>query len=186
MAGSIIQWLRDEMKLISRADEMDELAKQTSTNEGVYLIPAFCGIGCSLLEIDVKAMLSGMHLGTNRSHIARAALESIAYQVNDLFVAMEKDIRQKIKTLRVDGGVTQSKFLMQFLADVLQIPVHKSSMFEMTAFGAAKAAAQAIDFWNDQDSPHQIEIFKPSRSAKQMEPFMNGWKRSVKIALNQK
>ena len=179
MAGSIIQWLRDELKIITRAEEMDELAKQTSTNEGVYLIPAFVGMGAPYWRSDVKAMLSGMHLGTNRSHIARAALESIAYQVHDLFVAMEKDIRQDIKSLRVDGGVTQSKFLMQFLADVLQIPIHKSSMFEMTAFGAAKAAAKAIDFWNDRYSQHQDEIFKPSRSASKMKSNLEGWKSAV-------
>jgi glycerol kinase len=183
MAGSIIQWLRDEMKLITRAEEMDELAKQLTSNEGVYLVPAFTGMGAPYWKSDAKALLSGMHLGTNRSHVARAALESIAYQVNDLFVAIEKDIKRNIRELHVDGGVTQSKFLMQFLADVLQVPVHKSSMFEMTAFGAAKAAAASINFWNYQNSKLPTEIFKPSQSASAMRPNLNGWKNAVGMLL---
>jgi glycerol kinase len=183
MAGSIVQWLRDEMKIITRAEEMDDLAKQISNNEGVYLVPAFVGLGAPHWKSDAKAVLSGMHLGTNRSHVARAALESIAYQVNDLFVAMEKDIRQNIKALHVDGGVTQSKFLMQFLANVLQVPVHKSSMVEMTAYGAAKAAATAIGFWDYQNSSHESEVFKPSQSASSMKPNIMGWNSAVKRTL---
>lgn len=183
MAGSIVQWLRDEMKIITRAEDMDELAKQISNNEGVYLVPAFVGLGAPYWKSDAKGVLSGMHLGTNRSHIARAALESIAYQVNDLFVAMEKDIRQNIKELHVDGGVTQSRFLMQFLADVLQIPVHKSAMIEMTAFGAAKAAAESIGFWNYQNSSHDTEVFNPSKSASSMKSNLDGWKNAIQKTL---
>jgi len=183
MAGSIIQWLRDELKIIDDATQMDALAKSVPTNEGVYLVPGFVGLGAPYWNPKTKGMLCGMHLGTNRSHIARASLEAIAYQVNDLLVAMEKDIGKNINSIHVDGGVTNSKFLMQFLANVLQIPVHRTAMIEMTAFGAAKAAATSINFWSKSKNDSESIIFVPNRSASTMKPFLDGWKNAVKQAL---
>lgn len=183
MAGSIIQWLRDEMKLIQHASEMDELAKAIPSNEGVYLVPAFVGLGAPYWNSKARGLLAGMHMGTNRSHIARASLEAIAYQVNDLFIAMEKDIGENITELNVDGGVTQSKFLMQFLANILQIPIHKSDMVEMTAMGAAKAAATFINFW-EKTPNHQItETFKPALASSKAKVLVDEWKNAVKRAL---
>jgi glycerol kinase len=183
MAGSIIQWLRDELKMINHASEMDELAKSVSTNEGVYLVPAFVGLGAPHWNPNAKGVLCGMHLGTNRSHIARASLEAIAYQVNDLLVAMEKDIGQNIHSLHVDGGVSNSHFLMQFLADILQIPIHRAEMFEMTAFGAAKAAATHRGFWKNSKKENRDSIFVPIRSASTMKVYVDAWKNAVKRTL---
>ncbi len=183
MAGSIIQWLRDELKIIDEASQVDTLAKSIANNEGVYLVPAFVGLGAPYWKPNAKATLTGMHLGTNRSHIVRASLESIAYQVNDLFFAMEKDIGKNINAIHVDGGVTQSKFLMQFLANVLQIPVHQTAMIEMTAFGAAKVASTSIHFWDKPTLDSQGTIFVPTQSASTMKPWMDGWKNAVKQTL---
>jgi glycerol kinase len=183
MAGSIIQWLRDELKIINEASEMDELAKKITTNEGVYLVPAFVGLGAPYWNPNAKGILCGMHLGTNRSHIARASLESIAYQVNDLLVAMEKDIGQNINSLHVDGGVSNSNFLMQFLADILQIPIHRAGMLEMTAFGAAKAAAANIGFWKKSERENRDSIFVPKRSASSMKGYIDAWKNAVGMLL---
>jgi glycerol kinase len=182
MAGSIIQWLRDELKIIRDASEMDDLARSIPTNEGVYLVPAFVGLGAPYWKPDARGLLSGMHLGTSRIHIARASLESIAYQVNDLFVAMEKDMGKNITELHVDGGVTQSKFLMQFLADILQVPIYKSTMFEMTAFGAAKAAAVNIGFWKNKKDVI-LDIIRPVQSAVKIRGLVDGWKLAVKRTL---
>lgn len=182
MAGSIIQWLRDELKIIEEAAQMDGLAQSISSNEGIYLVPAFAGLGAPHWNPNVRGIITGMHLGTSRAHIARASLEAIAYQVYDLFDAIKKDIRKKITTLHVDGGVTNSNFLMQFLTDILQIPVHRSAMVEMTAYGAAKAAAISLNLWNVLDDK-STSIFYPKQSASDVKPLIAGWKKAVEQAL---
>ncbi len=182
MAGSIIQWLRDELKIIDDASDMDPLAKSISENEGVYLVPAFVGLGAPYWKPNVRGLVTGMHLATNRAHIARAALESIAYQICDLFYAMESDTGKPISQLAVDGGVTNSEFLMQFLADLLQIPIHRSKMVEMTAFGAAKLAATQVgwDFSNKKDF---FDTFHPKNESSVMEKNLQGWRKAVSQAL---
>lgn len=178
MAGSIIQWLRDELKIINDASEMDLLAQSISDNQGIYLVPAFVGLGAPYWKPNVRGILTGMHLATNRTHFARAALESIAYQIGDLFYAMESDSGKPISQLAVDGGVTHSKFLMQFLSDLLQIPIHKSKMVEMTAFGAAKLAAIQVgwDFSNKKDF---FDTFHPKNESSVMEKNLQGWRKAV-------
>lgn len=181
MAGSIIQWLRDELKMIEQASDVDRLAEKISDNGGVYMVPAFVGLGAPYWKSEVRATLSGMHLGANRSHIARAALESIAYQIYDLFHAMEQDTGHPITKLAVDGGVTNSHLLMQFLSDILQIPILKNKMIEMTAFGAAKLAAKKLG-WSFSSS-QDCEIFTPHMPQDQRQRNLDGWKKAVQMTI---
>ena len=182
MAGSIIQWLRDQLKMISEASEMDALAKSISTNEGVYLVPAFVGLGAPYWKPNVRGSLTGMHLGTNKTHIARAALESIAYQISDLIHAMEQDIGKNISELAVDGGVTHSEFLMQFLSDLLQIPILRSKLIDMTAFGAAKLAALELG-WSFSNPKDFFDRYEPKATRMEMDLQLDGWKKAISRTL---
>jgi glycerol kinase len=184
MAGSIVQWLRDEIKMISEPAELDVLARSIPDNQGVYMVPAFAGLGAPYWNSDARAIITGMHLGTSRAHFARAALESIAYQVFDLFDAFQNDLGKKITELHVDGGVTQSDFLMQFLSNLLQIPIHRSSMIEMTAFGAAKAAALQAGIWKEERKTIVGKTFQPNVTTSGIQAWLQGWKKAVAQALH--
>ncbi|NNP74115.1 glycerol kinase [Acinetobacter defluvii] len=140
MAGAIVQWLRDGLGIIRNSTEVEKLACQVSTTDGVVLVPAFTGLGAPHWDSDARALLCGMSRGTHKSHIARAALESIAFQVSDVLTAMQSDISQPLKELRVDGGASQNDMLMQFQADLLNVPVLRPKLLESTAWGAAAMA----------------------------------------------
>ena len=149
IAGAAVQWLRDEMGLIQKASETEPLAAGLASNDGVYFIPAFVGLGAPYWDMYARGTILGLTRGTGRAHIARAALEAIAYQTRDVLTCMEKDSGIRLKELRVDGGAAVNGFLMQFQADILGVPVVIQEMTETTALGAAYLAGLAVGFWKD-------------------------------------
>ncbi|KGE13141.1 glycerol kinase GlpK [Sphingobacterium deserti] len=151
IGGAVVQWLRDELGIVRHAREIEDLAMKVDTTEGVYVVPAFSGLGAPHWNAEARGTILGLSRGSNDAHIARAALESIAYQTYDILQAMEKDSQASIKELRVDGGATQNNFLMQFQADLLKTNVVRPAITETTALGAAFLAGLAVGFWKDID-----------------------------------
>lgn len=148
MAGAIVQWLRDGLGIIQQSAEVEQLASQVRDTDGVVLVPAFTGLGAPHWDSDARALLCGMSRGTHKAHIARAALEAIAFQVADVLSAMQSDIQQPLKELRVDGGASCNDMLMQFQADLLNVPVLRPQMRESTAWGAAAMAGLKSGVFN--------------------------------------
>ena len=185
-AGSAIQWLRDEMHLIESAPECDRLAESVPDTGGVYLVPAFTGLGAPYWDMYARGCVVGMTRGTSRAHFARAVLESIAYQVTDLMTAMRQDAGCEISVLRVDGGASVSDVMMQFQADLLRIPVDRPAMVETTAFGAAALAGLAVGLWKDLNevraARESARVFTPQREQYECEESYRGWKRAVNCA----
>lgn len=149
IAGAVVQWMRDELGIIRKSSQVEKLATSVEDTNGVYLVPAFAGLGAPHWNADARGSIFGISRGTNDAHIARAALESIAYQTYDILQAMEADAKTKITELRVDGGATQNNFLMQFQADLLKNKVIRPKITETTALGAAYLAGLAVGFWKD-------------------------------------
>ena len=185
-AGSAIQWLRDEMHLISTAHECDTLAESVPDTGGVYLVPAFTGLGAPYWDMYARGCVVGMTRGTSRAHFARAVLESIAFQVTDLMTAMRQDAGCEISVLRVDGGASVSDLMMQFQADLLRIPVDRPTMVETTAFGAAALAGLSAGVWSSLDEVRAVResarVFTPQREQYECEGIYRGWKRAVNCA----
>ena len=188
MAGATIQWLRDEMHLISSAAESEPVAASVSDTGGVYLVPAFTGLGAPYWNMYTRGTLVGMTRGTGRAHIVRAALESIAYQSRDLFSAMAQDCGQPSAALRVDGGASANKLLMQFQADLLGVPVLRPAVLETTAPGAALLAGLAVGIYKDLKETasgwHVADSFKPQMDEARREELLTGWHRAVDGALH--
>lgn len=186
VAGSAIKWLRDELQLIQHADETEELAQRASSTEGVYMVPAFVGLGTPYWDSNVRAAILGLTRGSGKAHIVRAALESIAYQTKDVLSAMEKDAGIKLAAVKVDGGAVKNNFLMQFQSDILGVRVERPVVQETTALGAAYLAGLAVGFWKDQQdilANWQLETtFKPGMTAKNRSQLYKGWKKAVKAA----
>ena len=149
IGGAVVQWLRDELKIIKKSSDIEKLATSVENTDGVYLVPAFAGLGAPHWDPNARGTIFGISRGTTDAHIARAALESIAYQTHDILKAMEADSQTKIKELRVDGGATDNKFLLQFQADILKSTVVKPEITETTAMGAAFLAGLAVGFWEN-------------------------------------
>ena len=185
-AGSTIQWLRDELGIIQSAPECDRLAESVKDSAGVYLVPAFTGLGAPYWDMYARGAIVGLTRGVNRAHIARAALECIAFQVADLMNAMRQDADVKIRTLRVDGGASVSDLMMQTQADLLRIPVDRPYMVETTAFGAAVLAGLAVGVWKDleeiRDLRRSQHVFRPQRPQAECEEQYAQWKRAVSRA----
>ena len=185
IAGAVVQWLRDELKIISSAPEIEELASKAEDSGGVYIVPAFAGLGAPHWNQYARGTIFGITRGTNKNHLCRAALESIAFQVMEVLKAMESDSGIEIKELRVDGGATQNKLLLQFQADILKTSVVKPEVTEVTAIGAAYLAGLATGFWNSIDEiQHQWKIdqrFEPK--SEDSTELINGWHRAVKSVL---
>jgi glycerol kinase len=186
IAGAIVQWLRDGLGIIRSSAEVEALAANTSNNEGVYLVPAFAGLGAPHWEQHARGTLVGMTRGTTASHIARAALESIAYQTMEVLKAMEADANISIKELRVDGGATGNNLLMQFQADILHTKVVRPRITETTAMGAAYLAGLAVGYWKDLEeigSQWQMDkCFTPDGEQHRREEWISGWNKAVKAA----
>lgn len=186
-AGVTIKWLRDQLKLIQTAAETEQLAQQIPNTEGVYFVPAFTGLGAPYWNPHARAALLGITRNTNISHIARAALESVAYQTRDLFSAMHADSKMKLTHLRVDGGMAANHWLLQFLADMLDIPVQRPTCIETSALGAAFLAGLQIGFYSsleDIEKLWQIQLeFQPKMQTKQREQLYAGWQRAVQKVL---
>jgi glycerol kinase len=186
IAGAIVQWLRDGLGIIRSSAEVEALAANTTANEGVYLVPAFAGLGAPHWEQHARGTLVGMTRGTTAAHIARAALESIAYQTMEVLKAMEADANINIKELRVDGGATGNNLLMQFQADILHTKVVRPRITETTAMGAAYLAGLAVGYWKDLEeisSQWQMDkCFTPDGNTHKREEWISGWNKAVKAA----
>jgi glycerol kinase len=186
IAGAVVQWLRDGLRIISRAADSEPLAAGLSSNEGVYFVPAFVGLGAPYWDMYARGAILGVTRGTTQAHIARAGLESIAYQTRDVLECMEKDSGIRLKELRVDGGAAANAFLMQFQADILGVPVVIQETTETTALGAAYLAGLAVGFWKDtQQVARNFKVrkkFTPQMPFKQRESIYRKWKKAVERA----
>lgn len=186
MGGAIIQWLRDEMGMLTDAQDSEYFAKKVKNNGGVYIVPAFVGLGAPYWDMYARGSIFGLTRGSNKNHIIRAALESIAYQVKDLINAMEEDSGCKINTLKVDGGASKNKLLMQFQSDITNIEVCKPIMTETTALGAAYLAGLAVGYFNNleeiAESCYAGEKYEPNMNFEERENLYNGWKKAVSRA----
>ena len=182
-AGSSIQWLRDELGLISTAHECDELAESVPNTGGVYIVSAFTGLGAPWWDAYARGTIVGITRGTTKAHIARAVLEGIAYQVKDLLDAMEADAASPLAVLRVDGGASVSRFMMQFEADIMRRPIDRPKTVETTAMGAAFLAGLASGVWHnltDIQTLRQTDtIFEPGMDIQQADKLLAGWHRAV-------
>ena len=183
VAGSAVQWLRDGLGLIETAAESEAAAREVADTEGVYLVPAFVGLGAPYWDERARGVLVGITRGTGRAHVIRATLESIAYQTRDVVECVQSDSGLPLDKLRVDGGAAQNDFLMQFQADCLGVPVERPAVLEATALGAAALAGLATGFWSDrsalEDAVGDFTVFEPSMSADRRESLYAGWKRAV-------
>ncbi len=183
MAGAVIQWLRDELGLIKSSGESEELAKAVEDTGGVYLVPAFAGLGAPYWDMYARGTITGLTRGTRKEHIVRAGLESIAYQTKDVLIAMEEDSGIRLKTVRVDGGAVVNDFLMQFQADILNVEVIRPLLAETTALGAAYLAGLQVGFWKDRDEiiaeRKTDNTFVSSMTPENIISAYNGWVRAV-------
>lgn len=183
MGGAIIQWLRDEMGLLADAQDSEYFAKKVKNNGGVYVVPAFVGLGAPYWDMYARGSIFGLTRGSNKNHIIRASLEAIAYQVKDLINAMEEDAGCKINTLKVDGGASKNKLLMQFQSDITNIEVCKPIITETTALGAAYLAGLAVGYFNNIDEISKDwyvgEKYEPRMSIEDREKLYSGWKKAV-------
>ncbi len=186
IAGAVIQWLRDGLKIISGSGEVEKLASSVENNGGVYFVPAFAGLGAPYWNQHARGTVVGITRGTESAHLARAALESIAYQTLDVLLAMQNDSGINIRELRVDGGATVNNTLMQFQADLLHAKVVRPKITETTALGAAYLSGLAVKYWRstgDIKSQWQLDReFTPGMPGKEIASLVNGWRRAVKAA----
>ena len=187
IAGAVVQWLRDELQIIRRSDEVEALAAQVPDSGGVYLVPAFAGLGAPHWNPHARGSIFGLTRGSNKAHIARAALDSIAYQTADVIQSMNADAGIPIRELRVDGGVTVNDALMQFQSDLLNCTVVRPTITETTALGAAYLAGLAVGIWKDIESLQvqwkKDRQFDPACTNEQRENAMQGWKRAVRASI---
>jgi len=183
IAGAVVQWLRDGLGIIHTAAEVEALAMKVDSSDGVYVVPAFVGLGAPYWKPDARGSVFGLSRGSNSSHIARAALESIAYQTMDVLKAMEADSGISIKELRVDGGATANDLLMQFQSNILNTKVLRPTITETTALGAAYLAGLAIGYWDNIETIQQqwqIEkTFEPSMKEEKRNELTKGWEKAV-------
>lgn len=188
IGGAVVQWLRDSLEIIENSGDIEKLAHSVSDNGGVYFVPAFAGLGTPHWDQNARGLIIGLTRGTGNAHIARAALESIAYQVADLLNAMQKDSGIELKELRVDGGATKNETLLQFQADILQIPVVRSKISETTALGAAFLAGLAVDVWKSKEDLRRHwqaeKRFEPNMSKDAAKELREKWNEAVKRSLN--
>ena len=186
IAGAVVQWLRDSLGIIKNSTEVEKLAAKVSSTEGVYFVPAFAGLGAPYWNQHARGTIVGLTRGSTSAHIARAALDSIAFQTLEVLKAMESDSGINICELRVDGGATVNDQLMQFQSELLQSKVVRPKVTETTALGAAYLAGLASGFWSDITEIRQQwqvdRTFSPIKKKSEIEPLVNGWKRAVKAA----
>jgi glycerol kinase len=183
VAGAAVQWLRDGLGIITSAQDVEPLAASVPDNGGVYLVPAFTGLGAPHWDPYARGVIAGLTRGSTAAHIARATLESIAYQTADILSAMQADSGIELKELRVDGGATANDLLMQFQADILGVPVVRPRMAESTALGAAALAGLAVGFWGTPASLdaqwHAERIFQPAMTSEMRAHLRGGWERAL-------
>ncbi|MCK2157744.1 MULTISPECIES: glycerol kinase GlpK [Exiguobacterium] len=187
VAGSAIQWLRDGLRMLKNAKDSEGYALKVDSTEGVYVVPAFVGLGAPYWDSDVRGAIFGLTRGTDKEHFVRATLESLAYQTRDVLTAMEKDSGIELKTLRVDGGAVSNDFLMQFQSDILGVPVDRPEINETTALGAAYLAGLAVGYWKDKaEIKKQWKLnrqFKPEMKEDDREQRYAGWQKAVEATM---
>ncbi len=187
-AGSVIKWLRDEIHLIDTAPRIDELAETVPDANGVYFVPAFTGLGAPYWDMYARGCMMGLTRGANRAHIARACLESIAFQMTDLLEAMNADSEIKLSSLRVDGGASVSNIMMQIQSNLIRTPVDRPKMVETTALGAAFLAGLAVGYWKDTKELETVRevdrIFTPEMDEEERDKLYAGWKKAVKRSMD--
>lgn len=187
VAGAAIQWLRDGLKIIDEAPDSEYFAMKVPSTEGVYVVPAFVGLGAPYWDMYARGAIFGLTRGTRKAHLIRATLESLAYQTRDVLSAMEMDSGVSLKGLRVDGGASANNLLMQFQSDILGVPVDRPQIIETTALGAAYLAGFAVDFWEKSEIEQNWkldETFKPKMAEVEKEQLYKGWKKAVKRSMN--
>lgn len=188
VGGAVIQWLRDELHLIETAAESEDYAAALQDNGGVYLVPAFVGLGAPYWDMYARGSILGLTRGTGRSHIIRAALEAIAYQTNDVLQAMAEDSGQKLTELKVDGGACRNDFLMQFQADIINCQVKRPAITETTALGVAYLAGLAVGYWSSKEEIskrwHAQQQFTPQMEQATREENCCGWQKAVQKAMH--
>lgn len=186
VAGSAIQWLRDGLRMLKQAADSEQYAKRVTSTQGVYVVPAFVGLGTPYWDSEVRGAVFGLTRGTSKEHFIRATLESLAYQTKDVLTAMEADSGLTLKKLRVDGGAAMNHFLMQFQSDLLGVPVDRPEVNETTALGAAYLAGLAVGFWkNKQDIADNWRVersFEGQMSVTERDALYSGWKKAVQAA----
>ncbi|MFW2487657.1 glycerol kinase GlpK [Clostridium chromiireducens] len=186
VGGAVIQWIRDELKLVNDAADTEYFAKKVEDNGGVYVVPAFTGLGAPYWDMYARGAIFGLTRGANRNHIIRAALESIAYQSKDLIDAMQEDAGCKLTRLKVDGGASRNNLLMQFQADITGAEVVRPIITETTALGAAYLAGLAVGFWKSKEEIAEkwavSQAYTPNLSEDKKEKLYRGWKKAVKRA----
>ena len=186
MTGATMQWLRDELQIIDSAAESEALAASVPDTGGVYLVPAFTGLGAPHWDMYARGLLIGLTRGTKKAHIVRAALEAMAYQTRDVIDRMAAAAGVSVSTLRVDGGAAANDLAMQFQSDVLQIPVQRPRLVETTAWGAACLAGLAVGYWQDQDELGACwraeREFTPRMPAARCDALYGGWQEAVRRA----
>ncbi|MED5018934.1 glycerol kinase GlpK [Paenibacillus chibensis] len=187
VAGSAVQWLRDGLRMLKDSKESEDYAARVSSTDGVYVVPAFVGLGTPYWDSDVRGAVFGLTRGTSKEHFIRAVLESLAYQTRDVISAMEADSGIELRTLRVDGGAVHNNFLMQFQSDILGVPVERPVVNETTALGAAYLAGLAVGYWKSQDEISELwakqHEFEPQMSEDVREALYGGWKKAVNAAM---
>lgn len=188
VGGAVIQWLRDELRFITEARDSEYFAKKVEDSGGVYVVPAFSGLGAPYWDMSARGSILGLTRGSGRNHIIRAALESIAYQTNDVLKAMQKDLGEQISFLKVDGGASANDFLMQFQADISEVEVLRPECVESTALGAAFLAGLASGFFKSRDELvkkiKNSNTFAPSLSSQKRSELLEGWDRAVSAVMN--
>ena len=190
IGGAVIQWLRDELHLIKNAAETSVIANSIDNNNGVYIVPAFAGLGAPYWDMDARGSIFGITRDTNTNHFVRAALESIAYQIHDLIIAIQLDLGISLSELQVDGGATQNDFLMQFQSDILNININRPENIETTALGAALLAGLSVKFWSSPNEFKNIikvnKSFTPTINNQLRTSLLNGWKEAITRTLTKR
>jgi glycerol kinase len=183
VAGSAIQWLRDGLRMVKNASDSESYAKKVDSTEGVYVVPAFVGLGTPYWDSDARGAIFGLTRGTSKEHFIRATLESLAYQTKDVLDAMEQDAEMKVDILRVDGGAVNNEFLMQFQSDLLDLEVELAKLNESTALGAAYLAGLATGFWSDIEEIEKMrsskKTYSPSMDKDKRNELYSGWQKAV-------
>ncbi|MGN1361452.1 MAG: glycerol kinase GlpK [Eggerthellaceae bacterium] len=183
VAGALVQWLRDELGIVKNAADTEAMARSVPNSNGVYIVPAFTGLGAPYWDSDARGLICGLTRGVNRNHIARAALEALAFQMSDLCAAMEADAGAPMAVLNVDGGASANNFLMQFQSDIIGTTIRRPQNTETTALGAAFLAGLTTGFWKSTDELKALrsadDVFEPAMPQEQVDQLLEGWKKAV-------
>ncbi len=187
IGGASVQWLRDELKVIYDARESEYYASSVEDTNGVYMVPAFTGLGAPYWDMYARGAIVGLTRGAKREHLVRATLESIAYQTKDVLEAMQDDSGIELKGLKVDGGACANNFLMQFQGDILDVPVNRPEVIETTALGAAYLAGLAVGFWKNKEEIKEKwainRTFEPDMEEEKRRTLYKGWKKAVRRSM---